>query len=79
MRENTCDPALKLLDEEITSDRLKHKQNLWKEHLYIHWDHRYNTHIHWKILHGLSNGAPPPSLSPNQFTNTVKHATDKTN
>ena len=27
-RANTCDPALKLLDEEITSDILKHKQNL---------------------------------------------------
>ena len=32
-RANTCDPALKLLNEEITSDIQKHKQNLWKEHL----------------------------------------------
>ena len=32
-RANTCDPALKLLNEEITSDIQKHKQNLWNEHL----------------------------------------------
>ena len=38
-RANTCDPALKLLNEEITSDIQKHKQNLWKEHL----DHRQHT------------------------------------
>ena len=31
-RENTCDPALKLLNEEIPSDIQKHKQNIWKEH-----------------------------------------------
>ena len=42
-RANTCDPALKLLNEEITSDI--HKQNIWKEHLDDHWDHRHNTHI----------------------------------
>ena len=39
-RANTCDPALKLLYQEITSD----KQNIWKEHLDVHWDHRHNTH-----------------------------------
>ena len=33
---NTCDPALKLLNEEITSDIHKHKQNIWKEHLDAH-------------------------------------------
>ena len=43
-RANTCDPALKLLNEEITSDIQKHKQNIWKEHLDAHWDHRHNTH-----------------------------------
>ena len=31
-RENTCDSVLKLLNEEITSDIQKHKQNIWKEH-----------------------------------------------
>ena len=32
-RANPCDPALKPLNHEITSDILLHKQNLWKEHL----------------------------------------------
>ena len=58
-RANTCDPALKLLNEEITSDIQKHKQNIWKEHLDAHWDHRHNTHTLWKTIHGLSNRAPP--------------------
>ena len=57
-RANTCDPALKLLNEEITSDIQKHKQNIWKEHLDAHWDHRHNTHTLWKTIHGLSNRAP---------------------
>ena len=35
-RANTCHPALKLLNEEITSDIQKHKQNIWKEHLDAH-------------------------------------------
>ena len=43
-RENTCDPALKLLNEEITSDI----ENIWKEHLDTHWDHRHTTHTLWK-------------------------------
>ena len=43
-RANTCDPALKLLNEEIISDIQNHKQNIWKEHLDAHWDHRHNTH-----------------------------------
>ena len=51
--------ALKLLNEEITSDIQKHKQTLWKEHLDVHWDHRHNTLILWKIIQGLSNRAPP--------------------
>ena len=42
-RANTCDPALKLLNEEITTDIQKHKQNIWKEHLDAYWDHRHNT------------------------------------
>ena len=58
-RENTCDPALKLLNEEITSDLQKHKQNIWQKHLDAHWDHRHNTHTLWKTIHGLSNRAPP--------------------
>ena len=98
-RANTCDPALKLLDEEITSDIQKHKQIIGKEHLDAHWDQRHNTHTLWKTIHGLSNRAPPHTLNTSitfnnkiattpthiancftkQFTNTVKHATHKTN
>ena len=44
-RANTSDQALTLLHEEITSDIQKHKQNIWKEHLDAHRNHRYNTHI----------------------------------
>ena len=44
-RANTCDPALTLLNEEITPDT--QKQNIWKEHLDAHWDHRHNMHILW--------------------------------
>ena len=51
-RANTCDPALKLLNEEISSDIQKHKQNIWKEHVDAHWDHRHNTHTLWKTIHG---------------------------
>ena len=97
-RANTCDPALKLLIEVITSDIQKHKQNIWKEHLDAHWDHRHTTHIMWKTIHILSNRAYPPTLNTSiifsnktattpkhiancftkQFTNPVKHATNKT-
>ena len=62
-RTNTCDPALKLLNEEITSDIQKHKQNIWKEHLDAQWDHKHNTHTLWKTIHGLSNRAPPHTLN----------------
>ena len=56
-RANTCDPALKLLNKKITFDIQKHKQNLWKEHLDAHLDHRHNMHIVWKIIYGLTNRA----------------------
>ena len=77
-RANPCDPVLKLLNEEITSDIQKHKQNIWKDHLDAHWDHRHNTHILWKTIHGLSNRAPPTTLNNsitlnNKITNTTKH------
>ena len=62
-RANTCDPALKLLNEEITSYILKHKQNIWKEYLDAYWDHRHNTYTLWKTIHGLSNRAPPRTLN----------------
>ena len=77
-RANTYEPALKLLNEEITSDIPKHKQNIWKEHLDAHWDHRHNTHTHWKTIHGLSNRAPPHTLNTsitfnNKIATTPKH------
>ena len=97
-RANTYDLALKLLNEETTSDIQKHKQNKWKVHFDAHWDHRHTTYIPWKNIHGLSNRASPPTLNTSitfrnkiattpkhiancftkQFTNTVKHATHKT-
>ena len=73
-RANTRDPALKLLNEEITSDIQKHKQNIWKEHIDTHWDHRHNTHILWKAIHGLSNKAPPHILN-TSITFNIKIAT----
>ena len=81
-RANACGPVLKLLNEEITSDiqkhKQKHKQNLWKEHLDAHWDHRHNTHTLWKTIHGLSNRAPPPTQITsitfnNKIATTPKH------
>ena len=77
-RANTCDPALKLINEEIISNIQKHKQNIWKEHLDAHWYHRRNPHILWKTIHGLSNRATPTTHNNsitfnNKITNTPKH------
>ena len=73
-RANTCDPVLKLRNEEITFDIQKHKQNIWKEHLDAHWDHRHNTHILWKSIHGLSNRAPPTTHNNSiTFNNKITH------
>ena len=66
-RANPCDPTLKPLNLEITSDISLHKQNLWKEHLNANWDHRNNTHTLWKSIHGLSNRA---ASTPQKFTIT---------
>ena len=72
-RANTCDPALKLLNEDITSDIQKHKHNIWKEHLDAHWDHRHKTHVLWKNIHGLSNRTPPTTLN-NSITFNNKYS-----
>ena len=77
-RANTCDSPLKLLNEEITSYIQKDKQNIWKEHLDAHWDHRHNTHTLWKTIHGLSNREPPHTLNTfitfnNKIVTTPKH------
>ena len=50
---------------------------IWKEHLHAHRDHRHNTHILWKTIHGLSNWAPPTTHNyitfNNKITCTPKH------
>ena len=62
-----------ILNEEIASDILKYKQNLWKEHLDVHLDHRHNTHILWKTIHGLSKRTLPPTLNTSiTFTNKIE-------
>ena len=78
IRANTWDPALKPLNEEITSEIQKHKQKIWKDNLDAHWDHRRNTHIIWKTIHGLFNRAPSTTLNNsitfnNKIANTPKH------
>ena len=77
-RANTCDPALKLLNEKMISGKHTHKQNLWKEHLGAHLDHRHNTHILWKTIYGMYKRAPPPTLNTsitlnNKITTTPKN------
>ena len=46
-RTHTCDPALKLLNEEITSDIQKHKQNIWRKHLDAHCDSQEDRPLFW--------------------------------
>ena len=75
---NKCVVVLKILNEEITSDIQKHKQNIWKEHLDAHWDHRHITHTLWKTIHGLSIRASPHTLNTfitfnNKIATTPKH------
>ena len=47
---NTCDPALKHLNEDINSDRHTHKQNIWKEHLDTQWDDTHYLEDHTRSL-----------------------------
>ena len=79
-RANTCDPALKLLNEEITSDIQKHKQNICKEHLDAHWDHRRNT-THTEHIHNIQQqNSNYTQTHCELFHQTIhKHATHKTN
>ena len=74
-RTTTCDPAFQLLNEEITSDIQKYKQDLWNEYLDAHWDHMHNTHIHWNTIQDLSNRVPPPTSITfnNKIATTSKH------
>ena len=76
METNTCDPALKLLNEELTSDIHKHKENIWKEHLDAHCDHRHTTHILWKPYtvyptEHLHPHSTLPKYSTNKITTTL--------
>ena len=97
-RANTCDPPLKLLNEDNfrhTKTQTKHMEGALRRSLGSQAQH---TTL-WKTIHGLSNRAPPHTLNTSitfnniiattpthiancftkQFTNTVKHATHKTN
>ena len=44
---------------------------IWKEHLDAHWDHRHNTHILWKTIHGLSNRARHTLSTSITFNNKI--------
>ena len=54
-RANTCDPALKLLIEKITSGIQNHQQNLWKKHKNNNSQTKHqvpNTHMpSWTLIH----------------------------
>ena len=49
-RANPCDPALKPLNLEITSDISLHKQNLWKEHLNVAMHKDWSLQCHFLVL-----------------------------
>ena len=78
-RANTCDPALKLLNEEITFDIQKHKQKHMEGALDAHWDHRHNTHT--KHIHNIQQqNSNYSQIHCELFHQTIhKHATRKTN
>ena len=70
-RANTYDPSLKLLNEEITSDIQKHKQNIWKEHLDAHWD---NMEDHtWSIQQSTTTHPNTSITFKNNIATTPKH------
>ena len=51
-RANPCDPALKPLNHEITSDISLRKQNLWKEHLNLFSTNiPYMEHHFYELIH----------------------------
>ena len=92
-RANTCDPALKLQNEEITSDIQKHKKEASKrslgpqaQHTHYLEDHTYNRTPPTTLSNSITfnnkiTNAPKhiANCFTKQFTNTVKHATRKTN
>ena len=78
IRRATCAPAFKLLNEGITSNIHKHKQNIWKEYVDALWDNRHNAHTLWKTIHGISNREPQPTLNTSTTFNN-KITTTQTN
>jgi hypothetical protein len=46
---------LKELNNEITVDIRKHKNNLWQQKLNENWDHKTNSHILWQTFNKLAN------------------------
>ena len=73
-RASTCDPAIKLLNEEITSNI--HKQHLWME------QQRISTHTqHFHNMQQQNNNYTQniANCLNKQFTNTVRHVTHKPN
>ena len=92
-------PALKLLNEEITSDIQKTqtkymegppRRSLGSQTQHTHsledhtWSLQQSTSTHTKHLHNIQQQktTTPKHIAisfPKQFTNTVKHATHKTN
>ena len=82
---NTCDPVLKLLYEEITSDIQKHKQthgrSIWTLTGTTGTTHTFygRPYMVYPIEHLQPHTTTPSPLFIKQFTNSVKHATHKTN
>ena len=85
-RANTCDPTLKLLNEEITSDIQEHKQHNTHSLEDHTWSIQQSTTTHTKHIHNIqqqnSNYTHTHThceLFHQTIHNTVKHATHKTN
>ena len=87
-RANTCDPALKLLNKEITTYKNTTKTYgrstctthtlFGRPYMVYPTEHHHNTHTLWKTIHGLSNRAPPHTLNTtitfhNKIATTPKH------
>ena len=52
---NPTDTNITNINNEITHDIAKHRQQLWKEKLEGDWSHSKNTHILWSTIKQLSN------------------------
>ena len=70
--QNASDRSSPELNSEITSLIQTHISDIWREHLYTHWNHKYNTQTLWKTTHGLANKTP---TQPKNNTLTFKEKT----